>query len=183
MSELPPMHSKEEGFGSHLVEREGNSAASLRGKGVDMNAHAGCRNRVYDNNIPSSVPAAGGSSLCSFDRTILRTSGQMDSLSRHPFIPTGEGDPPPEKGRYMDKGTTTRVLRTYPKLTTPRKFYAPTISGMQLLVLLQCILVQEDNSRDLLGKHWLNKNAPDRFNRRLLQSNGYQSPCAKLLKL
>jgi len=69
------MHSKEEGFGSHLVEREENSTASLRGKGgiavveksfptlvskqvergwgqeggsaaVDMNAHAGCRNRV-----------------------------------------------------------------------------------------------------------------------------------------
>jgi len=32
-SEPPPMHSKEEGFGSHLVEREDNSAASLRGKG------------------------------------------------------------------------------------------------------------------------------------------------------
>jgi len=27
------MHSKEEGFGSHLLEREDNSAASLRGKG------------------------------------------------------------------------------------------------------------------------------------------------------
>ena len=31
-SEPPPMHSKEEGFGSHLVEREDNSAASSRGK-------------------------------------------------------------------------------------------------------------------------------------------------------
>jgi len=75
------MHSKEEGFGSHLVEREDNSAASCRGKGeiavveksfptlvseqvesdwgqeggsaaVDMNAHAGCRNRVYDKKHP-----------------------------------------------------------------------------------------------------------------------------------
>jgi len=27
------MHSKEEGFGSHLVEREDNFAAFLRGKG------------------------------------------------------------------------------------------------------------------------------------------------------
>ena len=32
-SELPPMHCKEEGFGSHLVEREDNSAASFQGKG------------------------------------------------------------------------------------------------------------------------------------------------------
>jgi len=32
-SESPPIHSKEEGFGSHLVEREDNSVASCRGKG------------------------------------------------------------------------------------------------------------------------------------------------------
>jgi len=53
---------------------------------------------VYDNDVPPSVPAAGGSSLCGFDRTILRTSGQIDMLSRHPFIPTSGGGPPPEKG-------------------------------------------------------------------------------------
>jgi hypothetical protein len=124
------MHSKEEGFGSHLVEREDNSAASCRGKGeiavveksfptlvseqvesdwgqeggsaaVDMNAHAGCRNRVYDNNIPPSVPAAGGSSLCGFYKTILWTSGQINSLSSSPFIPAGGGGPPPEKGEIL----------------------------------------------------------------------------------
>jgi len=32
-SEPPPIHSKEEGFGSHLVEREDITAASLQGKG------------------------------------------------------------------------------------------------------------------------------------------------------
>jgi len=44
-------------------------------------------------------------------------------------------------------------------------------------------LNQEDNSRDLLGKHWQDKTVSDRSKRRLLQSIGYQFPCAKLLKL
>ena len=44
-------------------------------------------------------------------------------------------------------------------------------------------LDREDNSRDLLGKHWQEKTVPDRSKMRLLQSIGYQFPCAKLLKL
>jgi len=44
-------------------------------------------------------------------------------------------------------------------------------------------LNREDNSRDLLEKHWQEKTASDRFKRRLLQSIGYQFPCTKLLKL
>jgi len=44
-------------------------------------------------------------------------------------------------------------------------------------------LNREDNSRDLLGKHWQDKTVPDRSKRRLLQSIGHQFPCAKLLKL
>jgi len=44
-------------------------------------------------------------------------------------------------------------------------------------------LNREDNSKDLLGKHWQDKIFTDRAKRRLLQSIGYQFPCAKLLKL
>jgi len=44
-------------------------------------------------------------------------------------------------------------------------------------------LNREDNSRDLLGKHWQDKTVPSRSKRRLLQSIGYQFPCAKLLIL
>ena len=44
-------------------------------------------------------------------------------------------------------------------------------------------LDREDNSRDLLGKHWQDKTVPHRSKRRLLQSIGYKFPCAKLLKL
>jgi len=44
-------------------------------------------------------------------------------------------------------------------------------------------LNREDNGRDLLGKHWQDKTAPDRSKRCLLQSIGHQFPCAKLLKL
>jgi len=43
-------------------------------------------------------------------------------------------------------------------------------------------LYREDNSRDLLGKHWQDKTVPDQSKRRLLQSIGNQFPCAKLLK-
>jgi len=44
-------------------------------------------------------------------------------------------------------------------------------------------LNREENSRDLLGKHWQDKTTSDRSKRRLLQSIGYQFPCAKLLRL
>jgi len=44
-------------------------------------------------------------------------------------------------------------------------------------------LNREDNSKDLLGKHWQDKTVPDRSKRRLLQSIGHQFPYAKLLKL
>jgi len=44
-------------------------------------------------------------------------------------------------------------------------------------------LNREDNSRDLLEKHWQDKTVLDRSKRRLLQSIGHQFPCAKLLKL
>jgi len=44
-------------------------------------------------------------------------------------------------------------------------------------------LNREDNSRNLLGKHWQVKAVSDQSIRRLLQSIGYQVPCAKLLKL
>jgi len=113
-----------------VVEREDNSAAFPRGKGeiavveksfptlisehvesdkgqeggsaaMNMNAHTGCRNRMYNNDVPPPVPAAGGSSLCGFERTILRPSGQIGSASRHPFIPTSGGSPPPEKGEIL----------------------------------------------------------------------------------
>jgi len=42
---------------------------------------------------------------------------------------------------------------------------------------------REHNSRDLFGKHWQDKTVPDSAKRCLLQSMGYQFPCAKLLKL
>jgi len=77
---------KEWGFSSHVVEREDNSATSPGGKGeiavveksfptliseqvesdkgqeggsaaIDMNAHAGCRNQMYNNDVPPPVPA------------------------------------------------------------------------------------------------------------------------------
>jgi len=41
------MHSKEEGFGSHLVERKDNSAVSLRGKGEIA---------VMEKSFPTLVP-------------------------------------------------------------------------------------------------------------------------------
>ena len=44
-------------------------------------------------------------------------------------------------------------------------------------------LKREDNSRDLLGKHWQDKTVADRSKRRLLQSISHQFPCVKLLKL
>ena len=44
-------------------------------------------------------------------------------------------------------------------------------------------LKREDNSRDLLGKHWQDKTVADRSKRRLLQSISHLFPCAKLLKL
>jgi len=44
-------------------------------------------------------------------------------------------------------------------------------------------LSREDNRRDLLGKHWQDKTVLHRSKRRLLQSIGYQFPCAKLVKL
>jgi len=43
-------------------------------------------------------------------------------------------------------------------------------------------LNREDNSRNLLGKHWQDKTVPDRSKRCLLQSIGHQFPCAKLLQ-
>ena len=46
-SKPPPMHSKEEGFGSHLVERKDNSAVSLRGKGEIA---------VMEKSFPTLVP-------------------------------------------------------------------------------------------------------------------------------
>ena len=42
-------------------------------------------------------------------------------------------------------------------------------------------LKREDNSRDLLGKHWQDKTVADRSKRRLLQNISHQFPCAKLL--
>jgi len=42
---------------------------------------------------------------------------------------------------------------------------------------------REDNSRDVLAKHWQDKTVLDRSKRRLLQSIGYQFSFAKLLKL
>jgi len=44
-------------------------------------------------------------------------------------------------------------------------------------------LNREDNSSDLLGKHWQDKIVSDLSKRRLLQSIGYQFPCAKRLNL
>jgi len=44
-------------------------------------------------------------------------------------------------------------------------------------------LNREDNSKDLLGKHWQDKSVSDQSKRRLLQSICHQVPCAKLLKL
>jgi len=44
-------------------------------------------------------------------------------------------------------------------------------------------LNREDNSRDLLGKHWQDNTVSKRSKRRLLHSISYQFPCAKLLKL
>ena len=44
-------------------------------------------------------------------------------------------------------------------------------------------LNREVNSRDFLGKHWQDKTIPNGAKRRLLQSIGYQFPCARLLKL
>jgi len=44
-------------------------------------------------------------------------------------------------------------------------------------------LNREDNSRDLLEKHWQDNTVPDRSKRRLLQSIGHQFPCAVVLKL
>jgi len=44
-------------------------------------------------------------------------------------------------------------------------------------------LNREDNSRDLLGKHWQDKTIPHQSKRRLLQSIGHQFPCTKLFKL
>jgi len=60
------------------------------------------------------------------------------------------------------------------------------VAGLQLPLhdnFTSNFLNRENNSRDLLGKHWLDKAVPDRAKRRLLQSIGYQFPCAKLLKL
>ena len=42
---------------------------------------------------------------------------------------------------------------------------------------------REDNSRNLLGKHRQDKTVSDRSKRLLLQSIGYQFPCAKLVTL
>jgi len=60
------------------------------------------------------------------------------------------------------------------------------VSKLQLPLHKNCtseFLNREDNSRDLLGKHWQDKTVPDRSKRHLLQSIGHQFPCAKLLKL
>jgi len=60
------------------------------------------------------------------------------------------------------------------------------VSELQLLLhknYTSEFLKREDNSRDLLGKHWLDRTVPDRSKMRLLQSIGHQFPCAKLLKL
>ena len=60
------------------------------------------------------------------------------------------------------------------------------VDGLQLPLhknFISEFLNREDNSRDLLGKHWQDKTVPHRSKRRLLQSIGYKFPCAKLLKL
>ena len=44
-------------------------------------------------------------------------------------------------------------------------------------------LNREDNSKNLLGKHWQDKTGLDRSKRCLLQSIGYKFPCVKLLNL
>jgi len=72
----------------------------------------------------------------------------------------------------MNKTLRTRVHLKVSKLQLPlHKNYTSEF------------LNREDNSRDLLGKHWQDKTVPDRSKRRLLQSIGHQFPCAKLLKL
>jgi len=60
------------------------------------------------------------------------------------------------------------------------------VSELQLPLHQNCtseFLNREDNSKNLLGKHWQDKTVPDRSKRHLLQSIGHQFPYAKLLKL
>jgi len=95
---------------------------------------------------------------------------QWDGPSLQPtFSWTQEGV---EHRCFMNKTLRTRVHLKVTELQLPlHKNYTSEF------------LNREDNSRDLLGKHWQDKTVPDWSKRRLLQSIGHQFPCAKLLKL
>ena len=95
---------------------------------------------------------------------------RWDGPSPHPAVSwTDEGV---EHRCSMNKTLRTRVHLKVSELQLPlhKNFTAEFLN-------------REDNSRDLLGKHWQDKTVPDRSKRRLLQRIGYQFPCAKLLKL
>jgi len=95
---------------------------------------------------------------------------QWDGPSSHPtFSWTDAGV---EHRCSMNKTLQTRVHLKVAKLKLPlhKNFTSEFLN-------------REDNSRDLLGKHWQDKIVPDRSKWRLLQSIGYRFPCAKLLKL
>jgi len=118
-SRLSPVQANEKAFGSHLVEGKDNSAASPRGKGevavmeksfptlvsqyvesdqgqkgcltaVNMDAHTSCRNRVYEDNIPTPKLTASGRSPYIFERA-----------ARQPFVPLRRRMPSPEKGEIL----------------------------------------------------------------------------------
>jgi len=54
---------------------------------------------MYNNDVPPPVPAGEGSSLCGFERTVLRPSSQIGSVSHLPFIPTSGGGSPTRERR------------------------------------------------------------------------------------
>jgi len=90
---------------------------------------------------------------------------KLASYGPHPaFLWTEEGV---EHRCSMNKTLRTRAHLKVSKLQLPpHKNYTSEF------------LNREDNSRDLLGKHWQDKTVLDRSKRRLLQSIGHQFPYA-----
>ena len=71
----------------HIEIDQGQKGGSTA---IDMDAHIGCRNRVYEDNVLNPKLAAGGRSQCKFERA-----------ARKPFVPLRRRLSPPEKGKIL----------------------------------------------------------------------------------
>ena len=82
----------------HIEIDQGQKGGSTA---IDMDAHIGCRNRVYEDNVLNPKLAAGGRSQCKFERAARKLFGPFERAARKPFVPLRRRLSPPEKGKIL----------------------------------------------------------------------------------